>query len=91
LRTWIAKSGLVFSGSEATFTLHGFREFHKRGKLNLSLIMIIALLSGVVADDFEVSPNVVYDSSTVVGIMLGYEVGDYHMAPYNYLYEVPDR
>ncbi len=43
----------------------------------MSLILIIALLSGVVADDFEVSPNVVYDSSTVVGIMLGYEVGDY--------------
>jgi len=46
-------------------------------RLNLSLIMIIALLSGVVADDFEVSPNVVYDSTTVIGIMLGYEVGDY--------------
>ncbi len=45
--------------------------------MNLSLIMIIALISGVVADDFEFSPNVVYDSTTVVGIMLGYEVGDY--------------
>ena len=43
----------------------------------MSLIIIIALLSGVVADDFEVSPNVVYDSTTVIGIMLGYEVGDY--------------
>jgi hypothetical protein len=43
----------------------------------LSLILIIAVLSGVVADDFEVSPNVVYDSSTVVGVFLGYEVGDY--------------
>ena len=43
----------------------------------MNLIIIIALLSGVVADDFEFSPNVVYDSSTVVGIFLGYEVGDY--------------
>ncbi|MCK5116194.1 MAG: hypothetical protein KAR44_06310 [Candidatus Aegiribacteria sp.] len=43
----------------------------------MSLIIIVALLSGVVADDFEVSPNVVYDSSTVVGIFLGYEIGDY--------------
>ncbi len=43
----------------------------------MSLIIIVALLSGVVADDFEVSPNVAYDSSTVVGIFLGYEVGDY--------------
>ena len=38
---------------------------------------MIAVLTGVVADDFEVSPNVVYDSSTVVGVFLGYEVGDY--------------
>lgn len=43
----------------------------------MSLVLIIALLSGVVADDFEVSPDVMYDSSTVVGIFLGYEVGDY--------------
>jgi len=31
----------------------------------------------VVADDFEIPPNVVHDSTTVTGIFLGYEVGDY--------------
>ena len=43
----------------------------------MSLVLIIAVLLGVVADDFEVLPNVVYDSSTVTGTFLGYEVGDY--------------
>lgn len=43
----------------------------------MSLIFIIAVLSGVVADDFEIPPNLVYDSTTVAGIFLGYEVGDY--------------
>ena len=43
----------------------------------MSLIIIIALLSGVVADDFEITPDVLFDSSTVTGVFLGYEVGDY--------------
>lgn len=46
-------------------------------RLNLNLIFILAVLSGVVADDFEIPPNIVYDSTTVSGIFLGYEVGDY--------------
>ncbi|MEN8208274.1 MAG: hypothetical protein ABFR50_03385 [Candidatus Fermentibacteria bacterium] len=47
----------------------------------MSLIFIIALLSGVVADDFEVSPNVVYDSTTAPGILLGFIVGQYDVHP----------
>lgn len=43
----------------------------------LNLIFILAILSGLVADDFEIPPNIVYDSTTVSGIFLGYEVGDY--------------
>ena len=69
----IAKN--LFSGN---IQFAQYQKVSKMGRrLNLSLIMIIALLSGVVADDFEFSPNVVYDSTTVVGIMLGFEVGDY--------------
>jgi len=50
------------------------------------LIIILAVLSGVAADDFELPPNeadfelppnIVFDSTTVSGIFLGYEVGDY--------------
>ncbi|MCD4701819.1 MAG: hypothetical protein K8S24_08195 [Candidatus Aegiribacteria sp.] len=43
----------------------------------MSLIFILAVLSGVVADDFEVPDNVVYDTSTVRGVFVGFEVGDY--------------
>ncbi len=43
----------------------------------MSLVIILAFLLGVIADDFEVPPNIVYDSTTVTGIFLGYEVGDY--------------
>ncbi len=43
----------------------------------MGLIFILAVLSSVVADDFVVPPNVAYDSTTVSGIFLGYQVGDY--------------
>jgi len=43
----------------------------------LNLIFILAVLSGVVADDFEIPPSIIYGSSTVRGVFLGYEVGDY--------------
>lgn len=45
--------------------------------MNLNLILILAVLSGLVADDFEIPPNMVYDSTTVSGTFLGFEVGDY--------------
>lgn len=43
----------------------------------MSLIFILAVLSGVVADDFELPDDVVYDTSTISGVFIGFEVGDY--------------
>ncbi len=43
----------------------------------MNLIFILAVLSGVVADDFDVPIDFVYDSTTVSGVFLGFEVGDY--------------
>ena len=42
----------------------------------MNLILILGILSGTVADDFEVPPNIVYDSTSVSGIFLGYEAGN---------------
>ena len=43
----------------------------------MNLIFILAVLSGVVADDFEIPPSIIYGSTTVRGAFLGFEVGDY--------------
>ena len=43
----------------------------------MNLILILAVLSGVVADDFEIPPRIIYGSTTVRGAFLGFEVGDY--------------
>jgi hypothetical protein len=46
----------------------------------LNIIFILALLSGVVADDFEVPPDMVFSTSTVHGTLIGFEVGA-HIQP----------
>ena len=43
----------------------------------MNLILIIALLSGVVADDFELPPDIVYGTSTVTGTLLGFQADDH--------------
>lgn len=43
----------------------------------MNLILVLAVLSGVIVDDFEIPPNIIYDSTTVSGIFVGFEVGDY--------------
>ena len=47
----------------------------------MNLIIILSILLGVVADDFEIPPNIVYGYSTVTGVLLGFEVGDYDVHP----------
>ena len=42
----------------------------------MNLILIVALLSGVVADDFELPPNVMFDSTSVSGEFLGFAVDE---------------
>ena len=41
----------------------------------MSLLFILAMLSGVVADDFEVPPDMAFDTTTVIGQFIGFEVG----------------
>jgi len=43
----------------------------------LNLILILAVLSGLVADDFELPPNAMFDSTTVSGTLIGFEIGNY--------------
>ncbi len=43
----------------------------------MNIIFIFAVLSGVAVNDFEVPEDVVLDSTTVQGVFLGYQVGDY--------------
>lgn len=42
----------------------------------MNVILIVALLSGVVADDFELPPGVMFDSTTVSGEFLGFAVNE---------------
>lgn len=43
----------------------------------MNLFLILALLPGVVADDFELPPDIVLDTYTVTGTLLGFQAGDY--------------
>jgi hypothetical protein len=43
----------------------------------LNLILVLALLSGVVADDFELPPDIVYSNLNMNGTILGFQIGDY--------------
>ncbi len=43
----------------------------------MSIIFIFAVLSGIVVADSEVPEDIVLDSTTVQGVFLGYQVGDY--------------
>ncbi|MBN2586728.1 MAG: hypothetical protein JXA64_05955 [Candidatus Fermentibacteraceae bacterium] len=42
----------------------------------MSLFLILALLVGVVADDFELPPDIVYGNITRTGTMMGFQIGD---------------
>ncbi len=44
----------------------------------MNLFLILALLVGVVADDFELPPDIVYGNVTRTGTMMGFEIGDQH-------------
>lgn len=43
----------------------------------MNLFLILALLPGVVADDFELPPDIVMDTYTVSGTLLGFQAGEY--------------
>lgn len=43
----------------------------------MSIFLILALLPGVVADDFELPPDIVLDTYTVSGTLLGFQAGEY--------------
>lgn len=43
----------------------------------MSLFIAIALLFGVVADDFELPPEIIFSSSTVTVTPLGFQAGDH--------------
>jgi hypothetical protein len=44
--------------------------------LDLSVFLILALLIGVVADDFELPPDIIHGSMTRTGTMMGFQIGD---------------
>lgn len=43
----------------------------------MNLIFILITLSTLTENDFEVPETIIYDSTTVQGVFLGYSVGDY--------------
>lgn len=43
----------------------------------MNLFLIMALLVGVVADDFELPPDILIDTYTVTGTLLGFQAGEY--------------
>lgn len=43
----------------------------------MGLFLILLLLPGVVADDFEFPPDIVFDTYTVTGTLLGFQAGEY--------------